>query len=402
MIALLAAACTEATQPQQPQPKPAETLDARVTAADATVTSTRSVLLPRPREPHRAEVQIVLERLEAGVKDGATDPKNPWALAHGIVAFGKDLKASDGRLAIDVIVSDFAEVQKPPRGRAFFAFPPTAKDGMPIEPHRHEMVSTMLEAGVPPERSFKLKRGGTVTLAQLLRDAEYTFVFPADAAQTRNYAWSAQALLRAHAKDGKIETATGTTTLATLADRTIGYAEQEHAFLEPLMDQGRPDLVEKRKQGVYAHACGGLHLVQAALLAAATTKDPGHLRRAKRQLDIVLFRWEAERRIYKEFRKEQPKYVNLLLVQELKFYGHVLETFGLAREWGVFDADPAAEKKLRQVAGDLVDVVHELQPMYARQHVIGEVAPQTRYDLIGDGCHAIRGLRRSLVAFFAP
>lgn len=135
---------------------------------------------------------------------------------------------------------------------------------------------------------------------------------------------------------------------------------------------------------------------------ASVTQDANLKKRVLHQLEVVLFRWEAERRIYKEVLAEQPQYKWLILVQELKFYGHVMETFALARDYGVLPKDAETERKLRMVAADLVDVVAQLEPAYRSQDVLAQVAQQTRYDLIGDGCHAIRGLRRGLVAFFAP
>ena len=55
---------------------------------------------PQPRS-HAAEV------LRTHCLMWAADPKNPWALAHGVKTLGPNFLASDGRKAVDVIFHDF-------------------------------------------------------------------------------------------------------------------------------------------------------------------------------------------------------------------------------------------------------------------------------------------------------
>jgi hypothetical protein len=376
---------------------------ANAAKADAATTAPAPKSEPPPmREATRSDIERSLLLLENWVKKGATDPKNAWAMAHGIVAFGKDVKSTDGRKSIDAIVADYAEMQKKVKGGGGWTFPreTAAPELIPVQPHQNLMIKTFLVAGVPRDYAFKTKYKNKVTLEQLVREAEESFSFPTDDAGWRDYAWTAYALMLARSDAGKIKTSTGTIEMKELAEKTLARLELEQSFLEPLL--GHPERVEKRKQGIYAHHCGGLHFVQAGVLAAAKTKDPEMIARARHQLDLVMFRWEAERRIYDETLRDQPKYKWLLLVQELKFFGHVLETFALARDYGVLPNDAELEKKIRLVAGDLVEVIAKLEPAYANQDAIGASVPQTKYDLIGDGCHAIRGLRRGLVAFFPP
>jgi hypothetical protein len=354
---------------------------------------------PSTREATRAEAEAALSHLEQWVKSGATDNANAWAMAHGLVAFGAELKAADGRSAIDAIVGDYAE-QKKIGAKEVYAFPLESAAKIPVEPHRDLMVKSLLEAGLPLDHAFKLKEGRKVTLARLLEDAEYAFHVPADEAGYRDFAWSVSAFMMGE-KRGRITAETGTIALSKLAEITMSELEKEQGFIGDLMRAGHPERLEKRKQGIYAHTCGGLHFVQAAVLAAMVTKDPALIERARHQLQIVLFRWEAERTIYARALQQEPKYRLVLLVQELKFYGHVLETFGLASAWGVITPDDATRKKLRAITGDLVNTVQALEPAYGQLKEIRAASGQTYYDLIGDGCHAIRGLRKALVAVFA-
>lgn len=406
-VALAGCPKPEAAAPAKPEPakpaaaKPASPAPAAATPASPAAPTKEPPPGPPVREASRQDVEHALEVLVEEVKAGASDPKNPWALAHGLLAFGPDLKASDGRLAIDVMVHDFILVEQL-YGRTVHRFPQKTKDDVPVEPHPNLIAKSMVSAGVPLTRSFKLKGGKSVTLKQLVDDAAWAFSMPTTDADWHQFAWSMDLFLSAYGPKGTLETHVGPIQMSLLVQQGLQKLENEQGFLLGPMRVGRPDLVEKRRQDIYGHTCGGLHFVQGAVHGAAAVGDPALLFRAGKQLELVDFRWDAERRMYRQLINTQPKYGFLLLVQELKFHGHVLETMALAHQWGALKADDATRAQARRVAADLVDAVAELAPMYKAQAKLAESTPQTYYDLIGDGCHAIRGLRQALVAFYAP
>jgi hypothetical protein len=387
LIALIAEACTQ---------KPAALPDAALPPDSGPLV----VAPPGPakRRATRAELEQALEQLSANVMKGATDPKNPWALAHGLAAFGKDLKASDGRLAIDVIVHDFVE-SKVEGGRTIWFFPLKSKDGTPVEPHPSMITKKMVEAGVPLSREFKLKKG-TVTLEQLVRDREWEFKIPIDEPGWTKFAWSFTDFLKTREGQKNIVAAGGELDIDDLARRALSELEAEQAFLGDLMRQQRPDQLVKQRQGIYAHTCGGFHFIQAALLGAKRLGDPTNLERAKTQIDITRFRWDAERRLYEAMIRKQPEYRPILLVQQMKFFGHMLETYGFATQWGLVEPSPGHQEFVAEVAADLIDSTRELDSFFKKQDDLLKAAPQTYYDLIGDGCHAIRGMRLALEYYF--
>ena len=100
-----------------------------------------------PREATRAEAETALKKLEVFVKTGLSDPSNPWALAHGLTAFGKNHKASDGRLAADVIVTDFLQKTKVD-GKERYSFPKKTADNVPVSPHANVLLKAMIGAGI--------------------------------------------------------------------------------------------------------------------------------------------------------------------------------------------------------------------------------------------------------------
>src|SRR5205085_1095465 len=154
------------------------------------------------------------------------------------------------------------------KNREIYEFPELSEAGIPVAPHKDLIVKSLLEAGVPIETSFKLQKGGRVTLDRLLSDAEYTFTVPAEEAGYRNYAWSVSAFFNGRTKQKRIQTQTGSISFSFLAQRTMSELEKESAFLEEPMITGHPERVEKKKQGIYAHTCGGIHFIQAAVLGA--------------------------------------------------------------------------------------------------------------------------------------
>jgi hypothetical protein len=390
----LLVACTEST-PSSPESEPA-TEEASSSENKKPVEREPSEPFPR-REAKRDEVEDTVRDLQLLVKGGATENANPWAMAHGIVAFGADMEAADGRKAADAIVHDYLRREKLGK-RTRWHFPPRTPKGLPLEPHANLIVKTLVVSDVPLDRSFETRGGQNLTLGELLDSAEADFDEPTSAHAWADQAWTVEAILAARSLDADLELKGWRSTPARLGAKATEALARLQDFLTDPMKAGRPDLVEKRKQEIYAHTCGGLHFVQTVARAGSLVPDLAS--KARAQLDIVRFRFSAERSIYQTLIRDHPEYRQRLLVQELKFYGHVLETFALAAEWGLVEPDETLRTEMRQVAGDLVDTVRELESSYGQQDAIRQKAPQVYYDLIGDGCHAIRGMRLGLKHFF--
>ena len=181
----------------------------------------------------------------------------------------------------------------------------------------------------------------------------------------------------------KLHTQNGPLELHSLLEVGFEYLQSSQAFLARLKSINRPDLLQKKKQGIYTHACGGMHFVQSILLGIA--KSHTLKKRVKEQLDMLRFRWKAERNLYRSSRIQHPRYELLLRLQELKFFGHTLETLGIIAQLGVID-DNMIGTFAHQLVGDLNKTVSALLRFKSI------VTQQQRYDLIGDGAHAMRGL----------
>lgn len=359
-----------------------------------------------PRTPTRAEVEGALRQLSAAVKAPASDAQSPWALAHGLVAFGAGFTANDGRLAVDVMAS-FAE----PRtvdGKERWLFP-EEKDGALVEPHRHLLVKTLLELSVPLEREVKTSTGKTVRVERLVDDLRAVAAMPKDDAEWHHGAWLLSALVASDRVLGEKAPKAGVSTLE-LTRAALTQLEKDQRIVTEFsgdpataFEEGSPLRAAKtKKTGIYGHSCGGLHLVQALVDAVAAAKDADLASRLRRQLGILIFRYEAERATLARLLAAHPDQGLLLRTQQLKFFGHLVETLAEARAKGVYDPKTEGGKKLDwallSAAADVVDVTAQLDRggVYARLDDVRKQRAQTALDLVGDGCHAVRGLRRLL------
>ncbi len=382
----------EATRDRTPKPE-ASTAPATTLPTGAALPSGQPETVPPARPPTAAEAQATSQFLAQAVKSGASNAKSPWALAHGLVAFGADHKASSGEPAVSVILS-FAERKD---GRWTF---PTKRDGEVVQAHPHHLLAAMLQSGADMKTSATTA-DGKVTLADLVDGALKT-PLPSDASQWHGAAW----LLGAYVELDSRNLARAEAPLKALRDAALSRLEADHQVVADYTGDraaafkpGSPLTDAKRhKTGIYGHSCGGMHFVQSVLESQAA--QPTARKRLAAQLGILLFRYEIEREAYASLINKSPKHAQVLRIQQLKFFGHLLETLGLARSLRLYDPTTEGGKRVEQTArlaaGDVVEVASQLKASgaYDRLEQLKSSQPQQYLDLIGDGCHAIRGLRR--------
>ncbi|PTL78234.1 hypothetical protein [Vitiosangium sp. GDMCC 1.1324] len=331
------------------------------------------------------------EVLRVQCRTWAADPKNPWALAHGIALDGRAFKARDGRPAANVILSDFLrrEGTGPDMDLRFDTFAP---DGTPVEPHPNLLVKTLLLAGYAPSQSFQAS-GGPVTLGALVEDLKRDF--RRESALSPHGAWTLDALSQALPPGATFTNGAGETIhLDAVMDEALALLEHEQAELLAGMKAGLPQ-VPKRKQGIYAHPCGGLHLFQAVASHArhaAVRKAWGA--RLDAQVDVLFYRLGSESRQYDAALTSAPPAYRLpVLVQMVKFYGHFLETLGRYREETGWKPTPEQRQSVEQARALLDGAVRRLEAAGAYRDMESLKATQYQLylDLIGDSCHAAHG-----------
>ncbi|MGI5864537.1 MAG: hypothetical protein ACOX6T_21155 [Myxococcales bacterium] len=351
---------------------------------------------PPARTARPGSVEAAETWLASLCRTYSADPEIPWALGHGIETFGPKLRASDGRLAIDVMVSDFVE-RKGVGAQALYRFPPN-RGSIPVDPHANHTVMKLVRSQVPMMRVFETK-DGPLALAQLVDSIKRDFRFAPSDEFWREHAWTLMALASSTREDeASWQNRFGETiNLAQVLDATVAHLGDQHRFLETALAEGVA-LVPKRKQFIWNHPCGGLHLVQAAFAWMDQPKfRERHLAAAKTQVDILFYRLDIETRAYDQALDLAPEYALQLNVQRLKFYGHWLETAMHLRELDLWEPTPerlASVAKARKLIAKTVEALRE-QRVGERMAEFKSVQRQTYFDLIGDSCHAASGLKAS-------
>jgi hypothetical protein len=329
--------------------------------------------------------EALLRRLSAAIQPMVRDPNEPWAVAHGLEAFGPGLKSQDGRPAVRALVEDVLVYH--PEDKTF-GFPKSTRSGQPADSHENLILAALVTSGVPVNEVLGRHSGKSITLRLLLQSAEAAFSTPNTPAAYATATWTLTALFSGQSPDRK-----------AWSLGALNALEALQGFLEPNFLAGRPDQVEKKKQGIYGLPCGGFHLVQAVGAGLQQMGGESEKKRFRHQLDLLLFRLEAEARIYRTYRAKYPQHQTALRIQELKFYGHLLETLMLSQQAHLVSPPQASPPILHRLVDAIADVEHDLAPLYAKIRTDPSALPaQQRLDLIGDGCHAIRGIRLALVA----
>jgi hypothetical protein len=332
------------------------------------------------------------EQLRTVCRTHGADPRNPWALAHGIVLEGRGFRASDGRLAAEVIVSDFLRRNGAPGGRGLY-FEPFTPNGTPVEPHPALQVKTLVLAGIPLSRKFQAA-WGPVTLGALVEELQRDF--RPELASSPEGAWALDALGHVLAPGATFRNGAGETVrFDAVMEEALATLERAHEDLAAGMRARLPQ-VPKQKQGIYTHPCGGLHFFQAVASQArhpAVRKAWGQ--RLDTQVDVLVYRLGSEARQYEAALAEAPGAYRLpLLSQSLKFYGHFLETLGRHRRETGWSPTPQQRQAVTRAHQLLEATVRRLGEAGALRDLesLAKQQPQLYRDLVGDACHAAHGL----------
>jgi hypothetical protein len=351
-----------------------------------------------PTKSHAAEV------LRTHCLLWAADPTNPWALAHGIKTLGPSFIASDGRKASEVIIHDFLLRNTLPDGGAGpgapFGFLRYAADGTPIEPHTNLNTKALVADAKMPLTTKLQASWGPVTLKQLVDSMKAGFRHsPQVPEYWRDVGWTLGVFALTEKPGTTWKTSDGqTVNLDQVFDDALAELELETAEIKAGMDAHLPQ-VDKKKQGVYAHSCGGLHFVQGVLAWArhpAVRKKWGA--RVDTQIAIHFYRLESERRqyeaAYQQALTSMPQFKLPVLVQMVKFYGHWLETVAHFRDDFGWKPSAPQVQDINRAKAFLDIAVRALEENKALEQMpqLKATQKQVYLDLIGDSCHAAHGL----------
>jgi hypothetical protein len=364
------------------------------------VAPTRETSVPRPI-PALPNYDSALSKLGQIVETYAGDPDNPWAIAHGLLARGSELRLRDGRPAVPHLFATYAEPRQVGT-RTLIGFP-RELGKIRVEPHTDLLLKNMGEAGVDPNASFDTP-AGKVPLADLYRYTLLkTFLVPKENKSSyqgpNDVPWGLQALAQwAPGPELQWIATDGTPMdLDFLTSFTAAVITQESGFLFDSMQRHQP--FERQGQPLFSYTCGGAHLLQGLSYAVARGYGtPTDRKAVEAQVPLWFYRLENELRIYDDAIKRNPKQKARLLVQRMKFLGHFLESMGKMEAMGLFVPDDTQQAALEGAAQNLVLTVDGLEKLGVFDHMeeLRGQDEQLYLDVIGDSCHAVRGLEMVL------
>jgi hypothetical protein len=412
----LAMGCGEEAAPPDagPEPAPPAALEApsppapAATAAPWTAASIASLQPSPPTRLGRSTATLppdpawatTAARLGAVVDRYATDPANPWAIAHGMLARGPGLRLQNGQDAVDWLFAEYAE--ELPVGEARLVhFPPT-RGAIRIEPHTDLVLKALTEAGVDPARVVQVQ-GRPHPVADLYRGSLLsTWLVPernhSSFADPDDVPWALQALaawspppLRWTARDGT----PGDLDKLTLFG--VAVLVKETRFLAEAKAAGAD--FQRQGQGLFTYTCGGAHLLQGVSYAVARGYGGERAPAAvEEQIALAFYRFPRELAIYDDAMKRMPEHELRLLVQRLKFVGHFLETSHRWVATGQLQPTPAQKADMDGAARQLALVVEALdqQGVLRGLDALRQRDEQLYLDVVGDSSHALRGLELAL------
>lgn len=361
----------------------------------------QSAKTPAP-VPASPDAERALVELQKVCKTYGSDPENPWAVAHAILAFGPELTLSNGEPAVDYLYARYGQVYDI-GGERLPSFPAKTADGIPVEPHTDLILKAVTESGLPPERQI-LVQGETFTLGDHWEHSlRTTFLDKNTGASSytspNDMPWGVQALASwGTPHQTQWEAYDGTDMdLDDLVKFELHVLTSESTFLYKAMLGGQS--FKKERQGVFNYTCGGAHLVQGAVLPIAQGYGNAQDReKLASQGAILAYRYPIERDIYAQARKQAPSQSLVLYVQELKFIGHWLESMHKLMATGIYTPTATDQLVLTQAVGDLIETTAALKRLGALDNAgtLRESNEQLYLDIVGDSCHAVRGLELAL------
>lgn len=397
MILALALGCSGEDVEAPVANAPVETV-----APQPTVQTTLGAVAPedRAKTPYPTvagpDLQAAVGVLTQVVDEHASDPDNPWAIAHGIIARGEAFTVS-GEPAVPFLYANYAEVSEID-GKRLVAFPRKTDAGLEIEPHTDLMLKAISEVGVDPHtvvhvhgEEFEIADTWRHSLATTYLDkktGDSSFDSPND------MPWGVQALTLWAPKGLRWTSFTGTEmSMDDLTKLMVHVLTKESDFMIRSMMAGQG--FEKRKQGIFSYTCGGAHLLQGSIAAVASGfGGADETEKMRIQGQLLFYRFPIEVGIYQQAMKDHPEHELILLSQQLKFTGHWLESVHKLMAAGLYTPNSIEQQTLNSAVDLLISTTKELKALGAFDNLaeIDAKNHQLYLDLVGDSAHAIRGV----------
>ena len=318
---------------------------------------------------------------------------DPWALMHGLRAIGRDFTIK-GKSAVDFLCSRFL-TQKTVAGKPYL-YMPLEKEG-----HTNAFLKTILEAGVPPSRSFK-QDGRRYAVRDLVNGAKALFTFDPKTINRDDLAWTLIAF--------SLQTAPSADSWTNAYGQRVRFGDVV-AFGFQTLDDATRQLQDAKERGVlpetkdkiHDFTCGGTHLIY----GVASCVGNGHRRddlakRLRDQMDLLVWRLEADGHLMERFYRQVPAppreekgYDTISSLYQndarLKFYGHSFEILSYVKRRRLFTPAPAQAAVIEKAGATLAGAIKGIKGVDL--FAVRKANLRLFHLLVGDCCHAYHGLQ---------
>ncbi len=401
MWGVLLAGCGEPAPEtaQAPEAKATERVAPHEPAAPAVRPPTAEATTPFP-VPATPDIERALEVLGAVVDVHAADPENPWAIAHGLLARGGGFTLTTGQAAVPYLFERYAFTQEL-SGRQLVGFP-RELDGVRVEPHTDLVLKNLTETDLGPDFLVTVD-GQEHPLSDLWHHSLLTtFLKKSDGSSSydspNDMPWGLSGLASWGPPGLSWTSWEGTPmSMDDMARFLVHVLTQESGFMLQAMTSGQD--FQKRGQGIFQYTCGGAHLLQGAVhVVARGYGGSQEKQKLEAQGRLLYYRLPRELKIYQDAMRAYPNRRLVLMVQQLKFVGHWLESAHKLAISGLYTPDATEQLMLTEAVGVLVNTVRELKALGAVDNLpqLREKNEQLYLDIVGDSAHAIRGLELAL------
>jgi hypothetical protein len=315
----------------------------------------------------------------------ASAREDPWRIAHGIRARGKEFTLSRGAPAVRYLLATHT-VDQEVNGKRILHVP------IGVEAHTNLFLNNLLEAGVPRLYAFQAQ-GRTRTVEDLIEGAKLR-LDPAKV-HPNGIAWSLVSLTTAvPPTSGRWVNAWGQEVrLAEFAERAFQVAEGATEDVRRNWMKHEP---LAGKSAIHEFTCGGTHLIYSLTVAVKNgyqVRNGAH--RLRDQLGMLIYRMWADLDLIDRFftnvpGASGPPVAWFKLDAKWKFLGHAFEVYHYALAHRLFRPSQAEVRVVEEALRVFPRLAREVEAVdldAARAHNLDLFR-----QLVGDTCHAYRGI----------
>lgn len=179
--------------------------------------------------------------------------------------------------------------------------------------------------------------------------------------------------------------------LKTVAAFGLRALQQATDGLIPFFQAGGP---LPQKMPIHGFTCGGTHLCYSLLVAARH----GFIEAAswpllRQQLDLLIYRLQADPQLLDRYYQNLGHVADAEVFRagaKLKLLGHALECLGYAQSHQLFQLDQKARAHIEEARQEVLGLCAYVTGLDLE--AVRRRSPQLYQQIIGDTCHAFRGL----------